>query len=70
MKCKQHLHFKIDIYKISKVGDPKATFSLAITPRCWEGATPFSGLFHFTLELDLIMLSVKQGGIEYHFMSL
>ena len=35
-----------------------------------EGATPFPGLLHFTLETYLIMLSVKQGGIKYHFLSL
>ena len=32
-----------------------------------EGATPFPGLLHFTLDPYLIMLSVKQGGIKYHF---
>ena len=32
-----------------------------------EGATPCPGLLHFTLEPYLIMLSVKQGGIKYHF---
>ena len=35
-----------------------------------EGATPFHGLFHITLDTYLIMLSVKQGGIKYHFLSL
>ena len=35
-----------------------------------EGATPFTGLLHFTLDPYLIMLSVKQGGIKYHFLSL
>ena len=35
-----------------------------------EGATPYPGLLHFTLDLYLIMLSVKQGGIKYHFLSL
>ena len=35
-----------------------------------EGATPFPGLLHFTLNPYLIMLSVKQGGIKYHFLSL
>ena len=34
------------------------------------GATPFPGLLHFTLEVYLIMLSVKQGVIKYHFLSL
>ena len=31
------------------------------------GATPFPGLLHFTLDLYLIILSVKQGCIKYHF---
>ena len=31
-----------------------------------EGATPFPGLLHFTLDPYLIMLSAKQGGIKYH----
>ena len=35
-----------------------------------EGATPFPGLLHFTLDTYLIFLSVKQGGIKYHFKSL
>ena len=35
-----------------------------------EGATPFLGLLHFTFDPYLIMLSVKQGGIKYHFLSL
>ena len=35
-----------------------------------EAATPFSGLLYFTLDPYLIMLSVKQGSIEYHFLSL
>ena len=51
-------------------GDPKAPFSIATTPRCREGATPLSGLRHFTLDTYLIMLNVKQGGIKYHFLSL
>ena len=35
-----------------------------------ESATTFPGLLHFTLDPYLIMLSVKQGGIKYHFLSL
>ena len=50
--------------------DPKASFSIAITQRCKEGSTPFPGLPHFTLDSYLIMLSVKQGSIKYHFLSL
>ena len=51
-------------------GDPKAPFSIATTPRCRGGATPFPGLLHFTLDPYLIMLNVKQGDIKYHFLSL
>ena len=35
-----------------------------------EGATPFPGLLHFTLDPYLKMLSVKQDGIKYHFLNL
>ena len=47
--------------------DLKSLFSRATTPGCGGGATPFPGLLHFTLDTYLIMLSVKQGGIKYHF---
>ena len=30
-----------------------------------EGATPFSRLLHFTLDMYLILLSVMQGSIKY-----
>ena len=49
-------------------GDPKAPFSIATT--IGEGASPFPGLLHFTLDPHLIVLSAKQGGIKYHFLSL
>ena len=49
-------------------GDQKAHFSIAST--LGEGTTPFPGLLHFTFDTYLIMLSVKQGGIKYHFKSL
>ena len=35
-----------------------------------EGTTPFPELLHFILDPYLIMLSVKQGSIKYHFLSL
>ena len=38
-------------------GDPKAPFSIATMP----------GLLCFTLDTYLIMLSVKQGSMKYHF---
>ena len=65
----------IYIYK-SKVGDhsrgwPEGSLSDSLLHQgVGEGATPFPGLLHFTLDLYLIMLSVKQGGIKYHFLSL
>ena len=51
-------------------GDPKAPFSIATTPRCRRGCYSFPGLLHFTLDPYLIVLSVKQGVIKYHFLSL
>ena len=37
---------------------------------CRGGRYSFPGLLYFTLDPYLIMLSVKQGGIKYHFLSL
>ena len=48
-------------------GDSKAPFSEATTPRHRRGYISFPGLLHFTLDPILILLSVKQGGIKYHF---
>ena len=44
-------------------GDQKAPFSIATR----GGRYPFPGLLHFTLDTYLIMLSLKQGVIKYHF---
>ena len=33
-----------------KVGIQKAPFLITTIPRCRGGATPFPGLFHFTLD--------------------
>ena len=44
-------------------GDPKTPFSIGTTQ--WN-----RGVLHFTLFPYLIMLSVKQGGIKYYFLSL
>ena len=62
----------VDEYKSANLaeGNQKAPFSIATIPRCREGATPFPGLVHFTLDPYLIMPSVKQGGIKYHILSL
>ena len=51
-------------------GNPKAPFSIATRPRCRGGRYSFPGWLYFTLDPHLIMLSVKQGGIKYHFLSL
>ena len=51
-------------------GDPKAPFSIPTTRRCRESATPFPGLLHFTLDPYIIMVSVNQSSIKYHFLSL
>ena len=64
------------IYISSKVGDhsrgwPEGSLFDSLLHQCvGEGATPFPRLLHFTLDPYLIMLSVKQGGIKYHFFSL
>ena len=44
--------------------------SIATTPTCRGRRYSFPGLLHFTLDTYLIMLSIKQGGIKYHFLSL
>ena len=47
-------------------GYPKAPFSIATTLRC-RGGHYFFPWIYFTLETYFIILSVKQGGIKYHF---
>ena len=51
-------------------GDPKVPFSIASTPKCREGPTPFFVLLNLIIDMYLILLSVKQGDIRYHFLSL
>ena len=43
-----------------KVDDQKAPFTIASTVWCEGGASSFLGLLHFTLDIYLIMLRVKQ----------
>ena len=64
-----------NIYIKSKVGNccrgqPEGSLFNIYFTKMQKKATPFPGLLHFTLETYLIMLSVKQGGIKYHFLSL
>ena len=54
--------FKVKLVTVVE-GNPKAPFSIGVG----EGATPFPGLLPFILDPYLIMLSVKQGAIKYHF---
>ena len=67
----QNLNEIMSLFK--QVGDlrrgwPKGSFFNSYYNRgVGEGATPFPGLLHCTLDPYLIMLSVKQGGIKYHF---
>ena len=39
-------------------------------PGVEDGATPFPGLLHFTLDPYIIVLSAKQGSVKYQFLSL
>ena len=51
-------------------GNPRAHFSIATTPKCRGGHHSFPWIVPLTLDPYLIMLSVKQGGFKYHFLSL
>ena len=68
-KEKRYIFFYRSV-KVSKVGDhsrgrPEGSlFDSLLHQGVGEGATPFPGLLHFTLDPYLIMLSVKQGGIK------
>ena len=47
--------------------DPRAPFSIASTPKCRAGRNSFPWIAPLTFDMYLIMLSVKQGGINNHF---
>ena len=51
-------------------GNPKASFSIATTSRYRRGCYFFPWTAPLTLDPYLILLSVKHGGIKYHFLSL
>ena len=51
-------------------GDLKAPFSIATTLRCTGGHYSISWVASLSFNLYLIILSIKQGGIKYHFLSL
>ena len=50
--------------------DPKASFSIATTPRCRGGFYSFPWIAPLTLDSYLIMLCVTQGGIKNNFFRL
>ena len=60
---------RVDIYKVGdrSRGQPKGSLFNSYSRDIGEGATPFLGLLHFTLDTYLVMLNVKQVGIKYHF---
>ena len=51
-------------------GDRKTPFSLDAILWCWGGRFSFPWIAPLTLDPYLIMLSVKQRGIKYYFLSL
>ena len=44
-------------------GQPEGFLFNSYYTKVWGGSTSFPGLLHFTLDMYLIMLNVKQGGI-------
>ena len=63
------------IYFSSKVGDrsgrwPESSIFASYYTKVLRRIYSFPGLLHFTLDPYLIMLSIKQGSIKYHFLSL
>ena len=71
--CVQSTPIKDKLFQqISKLatvvkGDQKAPFSIATTPRCRGGRYSFPWITPLYLHTYLILLSVKQGDIKYHF---
>ena len=67
---KLYIYIYIYIYMYIKVklatvveDEPKAPFSIATTPRCWGGRYSFPWI----APLYLMLLSIMQGGIKYHY---
>ena len=51
-------------------GQSKGSFSIATTLKCRGGCYSFPWIAPLTPDPHLVMLSVKQSGIKYHFLSL
>ena len=61
----------IYIHEVIKVeGDAKASFSITTTPRCEGGCDSITWISPLILDPYIIMLSIKQEDIMYHFLSL
>ena len=68
------LYIYIYIYKVNwptvVESDPKSPFSIATILGVGNDSTPFPWLLHLPLITTFIMLSFKQGGNKYHFLTL
>ena len=64
-----HTHTHTHTHKLADCcqGQPEGSLSIATTSRCSRGCYSFLWIAPLTLDTYLIMLSVKQGGIKYHF---
>ena len=62
--------YTINIYIHTYTYIQKALISIATTLKCRGGHYSFFWIALLDLDPYLIMLSVKQGGIKYHFLSL
>ena len=69
MEPKWSLPVYIEISNLADLSQrwPNTPFSLATIPRCKEGCYYFSWIAPLTLDLYLVMSSVKQGDIKYYF---
>ena len=65
-----HLWLRSPSWPTIVKGNPKVPFSIVTTLRCRRRNYSFPLIASLTLDLYLRMLSVKQGGIKYHFMCL
>ena len=63
------MYVLVRVCKLATVvdGNQKAPFSIATTPRCTGGRDSFPWTAPLYPRTYLILLSVKQGGIKYHF---
>ena len=73
LQLRYYVHFRtISKVKLATIveSDQKAPFSISTTSTCRGGRYFFLWIAPLTLDMYLILLSVKQGGIKYPFLSL